>query len=201
MLSAWWVVPAGLVIASAVWRSGRSSLPPTRLAARLVLVAYLTWLTGQAFFPLPLPGSGPHEASGATTLLEHVRVTPLASIRELVEPGVRWPGLRVLLGNVVLFVPIGLLLPAAATRAAAWKSALLSALAAGFVIELGQLALSAAAAFPYRYVETDDVLLNAVGVLTGFGLWRAGRRHKRRHGCPLPEALLDSACTVQRTPD
>ena len=179
MLSAWCLTPAGILVVVWVWRSGRRTLPAARLAARLLLAGYLTWLAGQAFFPIPVGGDAvPPEGAGA--LITHVRLVPLLSIHELVQGAGQWESLRILLGNVLLFVPLGFLLPAATARAATWPRAVAAGIATGLVIELGQLALSAAAAFPYRYVETDDVLLNALGVLAGYALWTLSTPVRRK---------------------
>ena len=149
---------------------------PARLVSCLALAVYLVWLAGQAFLPFPPAGTASAEAG---ELLDHVRLVPLASIRELVAACPQWQSLRVLVGNVALFVPIGLLLPMALPRLRSWKRALAAGLATGVAIELGQLGLSAAAAFPYRFVGTDDVLLNAAGLVAGFGVWRACARNAR----------------------
>jgi len=111
------------------------------------------------------------------------------STTELLGHGAQWESLRVLLGNILLFVPLGLLLPVAWPASASWRRMVLAGLATGLVIELGQLLLSIAAPFPYRYVETDDVLLNLAGVLIGYSLRAAGE-----HVGPLTVARYRRRC-------
>jgi glycopeptide antibiotics resistance protein len=45
-------------------------------------------------------------------------------------------------------------------------------LAVGFGIETAQLAISIILGYPYRVVDINDALLNAAGVLIGYGLFR-----------------------------
>jgi glycopeptide antibiotics resistance protein len=45
-------------------------------------------------------------------------------------------------------------------------------LAVGFGIEIAQLLISLILGYPYRVVDINDALLNAVGVLAGYGLFR-----------------------------
>ncbi len=63
------------------------------------------------------------------------------------------------------------MLPFAAPRLAAWRRMALAALLFPLAIELSQLAISLALGYSYRATEIDDVLLNFVGVLSGYGLF------------------------------
>jgi len=44
--------------------------------------------------------------------------------------------------------------------------------ASGLVIELAQLAISLLLGYPYRVVDINDVLMNGLGVLVGYGLFQ-----------------------------
>ncbi len=77
-------------------------------------------------------------------------------------------------GNVLLFVPIGLLLPVLFERlrgvwSLAWRAAVLSA-----VIEILQIPTQA------HSTDTDDVIFNVVGALIGLGLFQAARALVRK---------------------
>lgn len=67
-----------------------------------------------------------------------------------------------LAGNVMLFIPVGLLLPFI-HRAITWKQALALAVAASLVIEGMQTVLQVG------IFDIDDVILNALGVMMGYG--------------------------------
>ncbi len=66
-----------------------------------------------------------------------------------------------LVGNVVLLVPIGFLVPFV-YRSMTWKKTLALAVAAGFVIEGMQVV------FRVGIFDVDDVILNGLGVIVGY---------------------------------
>lgn len=72
--------------------------------------------------------------------------------------------LRNILGNIVMFVPFGLF-AGILRRDLRWKQALLLGLGITCFIECWQLLVG-------RYSDIDDVLLNTLGVLLGWLLWR-----------------------------
>ena len=72
-------------------------------------------------------------------------------------------------GNVVAFLPLGVLVPLIRRRPTrAWHVALLGA-ALSLTIEVLQLASGR------RTADVDDILLNTLGALVGYALVRAGR--------------------------
>ena len=73
-----------------------------------------------------------------------------------------------LIGNILIFVPLGLLV-CLLWRGATLKRAALSGLAASAVIEICQLPLD-------RWTDIDDLWLNALGAALGYGVYRLMRR-------------------------
>jgi glycopeptide antibiotics resistance protein len=69
-------------------------------------------------------------------------------------------------GNLLLMLPIGLFGPLVLPWLDRWRRVLLIALLLSGSIELAQLLV------PDRSADVDDVLLNALGALLGFGLMR-----------------------------
>ena len=65
-------------------------------------------------------------------------------------------------GNIALFVPIGFLVPFI-LQGVTWRTALALAVAAGLAIEATQVVLGVG------IFDIDDVLLNALGVMIGYG--------------------------------
>ncbi len=178
MLRGWLVWPFTLLSAALVWRRGVAAATPRRtLAAQIALALYLGWLAGETFFPLPITsaalraGVAAHPGGGW-----HADLTPFRSIGHLVGLGWRWPAIRLLAGNVCVFVPFGVLLPTAWAGLATWRRVALAALALSVSIELGQLAGSLLVGYSYRLTEIDDVILNVTGVMLGFALWSARHR-------------------------
>jgi glycopeptide antibiotics resistance protein len=82
-------------------------------------------------------------------------------------------------GNLLLFVPLGLTLAAASTRATRWgrlAAATVSAALLSVLIEVIQLAM------PSRASDVDDVLFNTLGALVGAAVGAvafAGRARRR----------------------
>jgi len=169
MLPATTVYPVALVCAALVgWHGMRHRLGAAQVAARVLLVLYLGWLVGATLFPLPLEGVAGGE--GFTGSLNHPNLVPFASIRETLALPELWPRVRLLAGNVLVFTPLGLLLPTIWPRLASlWRIAL-AGLCVSLAIELAQLAVSLALGAWYRMSDVDDVLLNVAGVLLGYGV-------------------------------
>lgn len=129
---------------------GLATASTARSLARLALLAYLLVLVKLTLFAFPQPQS-------------MLRLRPLATIAYYWATG--GPEMvRNLAGNVVAFVPLGALCPLVTRRPrTAWGALSLGA-AVSLAIEVAQF-------FSRRRVaDVDDVLLNALGCLAGFGL-------------------------------
>jgi glycopeptide antibiotics resistance protein len=137
-----------------------------RLISIFMLIAYSAILIRVMVFkdmPLIRIGSlrlnfgGPHE--GPANLLPFKTILPYM----LGEKGLLIAGVN-LVGNVVLLVPIGFLVPFA-WRSMTWKKSLAPAVAAGFAIE-GMQAVLRVGIF-----DIDDVILNGLGVMAGYWMF------------------------------
>ena len=84
-----------------------------------------------------------------------------------------WPFIYHIVGNMIWFVPLGVLLPALFPRANV-RTALLAGAALSLGIEVVQYLLGTGVS------DIDDALLNALGALTGYGLQRLFR-HRLSH--------------------
>lgn len=160
---------AVLVAALLVWRGAGRRAPWRRVALQVLLIAYVAWVVSMTVFPVPLLGPGPVER--VVSSLNHPNVVPTRTIRETLQLESAWQRARLLLGNILVFVPFGLLVPALAARVRSWPHALLAGLAFSVSIELAQLAVSLAVGYWYRMPDVDDVLLNVTGVMLGYALF------------------------------
>jgi glycopeptide antibiotics resistance protein len=79
--------------------------------------------------------------------------------------------LRNTLGNVALFVPLGILLPLVSNRFLRLKRVLLFALLLSLSVEATQFVLRFVG--NPRAVDIDDVILNTLGGCLGFGFYKA----------------------------
>ncbi len=72
--------------------------------------------------------------------------------------------IRNIVGNMILFIPIGFFVPLFRRRFA-WKSVLVAALVISTVIEIVQ------GIFRVGVVDIDDILLNVSGAIIGYGIF------------------------------
>ena len=129
----------------------------TRSTVAVLLVIYLVLLGTLTFRP----------AGSAETQPElRINVRPFATIVPAIRAGPRSFSFRVLVGNVLAFIPLGLLVPLTRQRYGV-ALALLVGLALSAAIELGQLAVSLAVGFGYRSTDIDDIILNVLGTAMG----------------------------------
>ncbi|NMB67234.1 MAG: hypothetical protein GYA20_00545 [Chloroflexi bacterium] len=95
--------------------------------------------------------------------------------------GSLWRSRYALVSNILLTVPFGLGIGFVARvrpRDLRWLP-----WAVGFGIEGAQLALGLAQGFPYRVIDINDTLMNALGVALGYGLfWLIARAALWLHG-------------------
>jgi glycopeptide antibiotics resistance protein len=83
------------------------------------------------------------------------------------------------IGNLLLLLPLGLFGPLVLPWLSRWWRVALVAALVSACIEVTQLLI------PDRSADVDDVLLNTLGALLGYGLLRLVRRPGTRHGAAL----------------
>lgn len=124
--------------------------------ARWLLLLYVLGLGLLVFLPFGRP----------MDLGDRVNLDPFTTIERALQLGPRSSSYRLLIGNIVAFVPFGILLPLAFRRLFI-VGGFLIAVALSVVIELGQLAVSTYLGYAYRSTDVDDVILNVVGATLG----------------------------------
>jgi glycopeptide antibiotics resistance protein len=75
-------------------------------------------------------------------------------------------------GNIILTTPLGFLLPIINKNSRNIKTACTLAILIPITIELSQYLISLALGFTYRITDIDDIILNFMGVMIGFIIWR-----------------------------
>lgn len=131
-----------------------------------------------------LPGAG---ADVVGPIWSSINLVPARTIAGIVRdhPGmVSWQ----LVGNVVLFVPLGILLPVFGRPFRRFAATAAAALAVSVGIELVQLAMLLTSV-ARRSVDVDDVILNVTGACLGYLVWRGARAlaHSGEPGDAVPE--------------
>jgi len=109
-------------------------------------------------------------------LIESINPIPFQTILEFAKKlGNKANGDAVinLFGNVIMFIPLGFFLPAVFPKARSFKQCMLISLIILCVVELTQLVTLLGT------MDIDDVILNMLGVLMGYGVYRLWKKIKR----------------------
>ncbi|MBA3877899.1 MAG: hypothetical protein C0498_13435 [Anaerolinea sp.] len=171
------VLLLGVLLPLVWWRGRRATLSRWEIVLRVAFVSWVAALAALVFFPLPLP---PYLVPEETVSdfrgwpYPWVGPVPFETIRSSIEQGWNFPAGKFLAGNVGAFVPLGVLAPMLSRRWTSWPRALLLGILASGLVEGAQLVLSLAMGFPWRVADVDDLLLNTLGTLIGFGVWTVG---------------------------
>jgi glycopeptide antibiotics resistance protein len=161
-----WVFPALALGCAVPWGVIRLAMraPVRRAAKEALFVGYMGALLYVVFLPLPVR---PHDTRFVWASVNLVPArTAVGIIRD-------FPGLVIqqLLGNVVMFVPLGFLLPLLSTRCRRFAVTAAVGLSVSAAIEIVQLALLLTLT-SRRSVDVDDVILNVTGACLGYLAWR-----------------------------
>ncbi|MEP7360741.1 MAG: VanZ family protein [Chloroflexota bacterium] len=137
----------------------------TRIS-RVALALLLVYLVVLAFLTLRPVGAD---------VESNVRVNlrPFATIWPALRHG---PGTFVfanLMGNLLAFVPLGILLPLAFRRLA-WPLVIVAGLVLSSSIEVTQFLISNNLGHGYRAADIDDVIVNGAGTVVGLALFGIG---------------------------
>lgn len=127
---------------------------------------YITLLIAVTLFPLPI----------SKNLIELRRLDvvstnnfiPFQSIYDLITNTNISTMLRNIVGNVLLLVPFGFLIPMLFKKLRNLKNIFIASLLFSFMIETTQFLISIILGFNYKIVDVDDVILNVMGGLIGY---------------------------------
>ena len=140
-----------------------------RVGKWLVLVVYLLVLTKFILFKdiPPLNMMQMTDKSQLALRWESANLRPFQSIRLFLSPSNLTPSIRIqnLAGNVLLFVPLGLLLPLWFRRGRHFFYVTAASGALSLFYEVIQLL------FGFGNFDVDDLLLNTIGGMTGYALF------------------------------
>ncbi len=155
-----------LLVATIVWVLWRALLwrrrTSTNVAREVVVAATFLWslvIVKLTFFPLTIIFYDWH---GSSNLI------PFASIAQLVRETPPVFAFENIVGNLLLFAPLGVLLPLLFNRLERPSALLWRAGAISLLIEGTQFITRA------RAVDIDDVILNTTGAMIGLGFYAVG---------------------------
>lgn len=162
--------PAGAVVlvmlAGALWRRQRG-VSVSYLLCYAIFGVYLLFALDVAFFPIAISGSEADMLRAARSFAAFVNVIPfnfnLSEMPDLVY--------RQIFQNMLLTIPFGFGV-SFVTRVRARDFRWLIP-AVGLGAEAVQLVISLLLRYPYRVIDVNDAMLNALGVLIGYGSFRS----------------------------
>ena len=168
-------------VRSLLRRRSRTNINPCREGVLLVLFIFLA---GLLFLTLTPPKGWSYQGPFQGTV-NLIPVFESARLFHFYLNNKMWTALLVnFLGNIIMFIPIGLFNALLSERPRWWKGILWS-FGLSLFIEVSQL-------FVCRGTDVDDLILNTLGGLMGYWLFLllrrinpgfAGRCAKRRKGC------------------
>ncbi|MGH2640745.1 MAG: VanZ family protein [Actinomycetota bacterium] len=150
-----------------------------------ITVGYGAAVVSVTLFPIPVQSSIlPWERAFGL----HNNFVPLVGLGEMLSSQPLEISMRQIAGNTLMFVPLGLLVPLLKPDVRLGQVFVVAVLAST-AIEAAQFSISLILQFGYKITDVDDVLLNTLGALIGYGVVRADRALRgmspRR---PLPRA-------------
>lgn len=169
-----WMLGALVLFAGARFLWLKSKKRPVRAARELALCLFVMFCAGLASQTLlPEWHVGQNGRSYPATVFSEgwnarrggINLLPLHTIREYFGRAGGAAFAVNIVGNVVMFAPIGFFLPLLWRRWRVWWKTTLAGAGISACIELVQV-------LTLRSVDVDDVLLNALGVLAGCGMYR-----------------------------
>jgi len=106
-----------------------------------------------------------------------INIEPIVHLLDYPEREMTWLNL---IGNFAMFLPLGIVWPAVLQQLDTHKKIIAAGVGYSLIIEILQLP------FYDRVSDIDDLLLNSLGFLTGYGMYllvkAMGRMSKRRRG-------------------
>ena len=162
-----WVLPVLALICALLWGAVRlvMRVPVRRVTVEALFAGYLGAMLYVVFFlPLPVRPNDTRLVSDAINLV------PTHTVVRILHHFHRFFVLQII-GNVIMFVPLGFFLPLLSTRNRRFARTATIGLAVSVGIELVQLAMLLTLNLR-RSVDVDDVILNLTGACCGYVMWR-----------------------------
>lgn len=155
-----------IVIITILWKQKRS---PSYIFCFSLFWVYLLLLMSVTIFPIPLSEniSTVFTEQQLTFTLSHVNLVPFKYFTFFNKYVV----FREIIRNILLTIPFGFGIRFITPFRA--KNFIWLSIAVGLAIEVTQLVISLGVAGAYRTIDVTDVLLNAIGALLGFVLFKA----------------------------
>ncbi|MDB5192589.1 MAG: VanZ [Segetibacter sp.] len=137
-----------------------------------LFIIYIVLVLVITIIPLPLTTHDAPVDKGLSIVPLYRSITGLI---ETVSTELQWSSLRNryiinIIGNIILFIPLGLFLPVLTQTFSTLKKVMLAGFICSLSIELTQLLFWLFGM--YRYVDIDDVIFNTTGAIMGYFIFR-----------------------------
>lgn len=135
---------------------------------------YISILVGITLFPLPIQ---PEEIAVNIKYnlgLKNNYVPFINTYKNLIldyNHGLIFASLKQIVGNILIFIPIGIYMPYFIKKINL-KKIIIIGLSSSLIIELTQLFINTILTYNYRSVDVDDLILNTIGTIIGYGLYK-----------------------------
>lgn len=116
-----------------------------------------------------LTGISPMSGFHIDIRISEISFIPFEGIIEMLQGGITTHSFINIIGNIVMFMPIGFLLPLIYTKINSYKKVLVIGFCTSLLIELSQLFLT-------RGTDVDDLILNTLGSILGYLAFTIFRR-------------------------
>lgn len=173
MLTNSFALLGGLLLAALlVWKEFRGLRRPWVMLFRAALAGWAAVFVGLALFPLPVSPSAIEILRAGVEGPPRVNLIPFASVVAAMtgDAGPQQPSFIV--GNVVAFIPLGILGPLLLSRLRHWSSVLVLGFLVSLLTESVQWLGSLGYGFAWKSFDVDDLVLNTIGTVVGFAAYR-----------------------------
>lgn len=116
-----------------------------------------------------LTGISPVSGFGLSNIGKDINLVPFVGIFKMLYGGVDFYSVTNVVGNILMFAPIGFLVPIMCKRYDSLVKAGAVGGALSVIIEISQMVL-------IRGTDIDDIILNTLGTLLGYGVYKLYRR-------------------------
>lgn len=175
----WYIIAAPLYVvflALSIYKKRRF----TDILLHTIVFFYFVAILSLTIFPLPFQISLIEDSRQNSHLTNNF--IPLGSILPILTQNNFLVTVRQIIGNVILFLPLGFFVPLV------WKQQtnISLVLKIGFIFSIGievtQFLISLILGFTYKVTDVDDVILNTFGCLIGYFLFKIFERGYKKTG-------------------
>ncbi|MFZ3130486.1 MAG: VanZ family protein [Desulfosporosinus sp.] len=147
-------------------------IPMRRQMLAFVLFVYLLEVIAITLFPIPIdPEIVKPLCSGSGGIISNL--VPFSTVVFMIKNNPwRINAFLNIAGNIVLFVPFGLLWPLLFANLNRASRIIPLGFCSTLIVEVSQFTISSILGFTYRSFDVDDMILNTLGVIVGYVLLR-----------------------------